>query len=247
MSHNIHQIAFYIHIIIGSIALIVFWFPLFAKKGSSNHRLFGNLFAKAMYAVSISGFLMSVLVLIDPIAVRLPSATMDAQTTSDFIVQNRIFSGFLLMLSVLVFSNVRQSILVLEAKANRAQLKTKFHISLLVLLGMLGLVMAIVGFNFDILLFEIFAALCIANSIGMLYYIFKKTIKKREWIIVHLGNILGAGIGTYTAFFAFGGSRLLGHLLTGDLMILPWILPSIIGVSASIYLTKKYRQQYQVI
>ncbi len=246
MSHNIHQIAFYLHVVIGSIAMIVFWLPLIAKKGSKNHRLFGNLFVKGMYAVSISGFIMSILVLVDPIAVRLPEAIMNTEKTNHFILQNRIFSGFLLMLSVLVFSNVRQSILVLEAKADRSSLKTPFHISLLIVLGLLGLSMAVIGFKFEILLFEIFAALCIFNSIGMLYYIYKPAIKNREWIIVHLGNILGAGIATYTAFLSFGGRRLLAEVLTGSLMILPWILPSIIGVTASIYLTKKYRNQYRI-
>jgi hypothetical protein len=247
MSHNVHQIAFFIHVIIGSIALIVFWLPLFAKKGSSKHRLFGNLFVKGMYTVSISGLIMSTLVLIDPIAVRLPEAIMSTEKTNSFILQNRIFAGFLLMLSVLVFSNVRQSIVVLEAKADRSRLKTKFHLSLLVILGLLGITMAVVGFIFEILLFKIFAGLCIANSLAMLYYIFKPSIKKREWIIVHLGNILGAGIGAYTAFFAFGGNRLFADILTGSLMVLPWVLPSIIGVTASIYLTKKYSQQYRVI
>jgi len=151
MSHSIHQIAFYLHVIIGSIAMVVFWLPLLAKKGSRNHRLFGNLFVKGMYAVSISGLLMSTLVLIDPIAIRLPESIMDAERTNNFILQNRIFAGFLLMLSVLVFSNVRQSILVLEAKADRSCLKTHFHIALLVVLGLLGLTMGFIGLKFEIL------------------------------------------------------------------------------------------------
>lgn len=246
MAHLIHQLAFYSHVTIGAVALIIFWLPMIAKKGSKNHIFYGKLFVNGMYAVSISGFIMSTLVLIDPIAVRLPTTLMDADKTASFIVRNRIFSGFLLMLSVLVFCNVRQAILVLKAKADRSVLKTPFHIGLLILLGVLGFVMGVVGVEHSILLFEIFAGLCIFNSIGMLYYIYKPAIKQREWLIVHLGNILGTGIAAYTAFFAFGGNRLFSAFLSGNLMVVPWILPGIIGTIASIYLTKKFRQRYKV-
>ena len=97
-----------------------------------------------------------------------------------------------------------------------------------------------------LLLFKIFAALSVSLSFSMMKYVFKPVLKQREWIIEHLGSILGAGIGAYTAFFAFGGSRLFATLLTGNLQVLPWVLPSVIGISASIYFSKKYRKQFRV-
>ena len=93
MSHLIHQFALYIHITIGAIALIIFWLPMFASKGSKNHRLYGKLFVNGMYAVSVSGIIMSLLVLADPVAVRLPEASLALQQ-QDFIAKNRIFAGF---------------------------------------------------------------------------------------------------------------------------------------------------------
>ena len=150
------------------------------------------------------------------------------------------------MLSILVFCNVRQSILVLRAKADRRLLKQPLHLGLVGFLGMTGAVVGWIAFNQDILLLRIFSILSIVSSAGMLYYIFKPQIKKREWILAHLGNIIGAGIGAYTAFFAFGGSRLFASLLTGDLMVLPWILPGIIGTFGSMYLSKKYRRQFSI-
>ena len=106
--------------------------------------------------------------------------------------------------------------------------------------------MAGIGIYHNILLYKIFAGISLLNSVGSLHYIFKRQLKAREWILAHLGNIFGAGIATYTAFFAFGGSRLFAQYLTGSLMVVPWILPSIIGIAASVVLTKKYRNKYRV-
>ena len=242
-----HQFAFYIHIVLGSIALVVFWLPLLTKKGGKNHRLTGKIFVYSMYAVSISGVIMTTLVLFDPMAVRQPQAVLNAQQIIDFKIRNRIFSGFLFMLSVLVFTNVRQSILVLKAKKDRSLLKTPFHLLTISFLGCSGLIMGWIGFQQELTLFKVFAILSVLICIGMFRYIFKATIKKNEWIIEHLGNILGAGIGAYTAFFAFGGARFFSEVFTGSLQIVPWILPSIIGVAASTYLTKKYRKTYRII
>ncbi|TQV89251.1 hypothetical protein [Aliikangiella coralliicola] len=246
MPQLIHQIAFYIHVIAGSIALVVFWLPIFAKKGDKKHRRFGQLFVNGMYAVSISGVLMTLFVLVDPIGVRAPERNLDIEQAYNLAYQNRVFAGFLLMLSILVFSNVKQSVLVLKVKAQRELLKTRFHIGTIIFLGMVGLVVGWIGFSEQLLLLQIFSVLSVLNSIGMLHYIYKSNLKQREWIIAHLGNILGAGIGAYTAFFAFGGSRLFSEILTGNLQVIPWIAPGVIGVVSSIYLTKKYQQQFRV-
>ena len=111
MPHLIHQTAFVIHVTIGALALLLFWLPLIASKGSKNHRFYGNLFINGMYAVAISGFLMSTLVIIDPIAVRMPTELSNPDKIERFILQNRIFAGFLLMLSILVWLGRKKFIL----------------------------------------------------------------------------------------------------------------------------------------
>jgi len=246
MQQLIHSAAFYLHITIGSLALVVFWLPLIAKKGSANHIRFGNWFAKGMYAVSISGVLMSSLVLADPIGIRYPLNDFSVERIAQIAAQQRIFAGFLLMLSVLVFSNVKQSLLVLKAKANRELLKTPFHLATLTVLGVMGAVMAWIGITQQIILFQIFSVLSMLNAFGGFRYIFKETLKKREWVIAHLGNIVGAGIGAYTAFFAFGGRRFLSEIFTGQLQVIPWIVPGVVGISLMTYFNRKYRQQYRV-
>ncbi len=74
----------------------------------------------------------------------------------------------------------------------------------------------------------------------MLYYIFKPSVKPREWSVAHLGNILGVGIGSYTLLLFFASSQLFASILTGPLTIIPWIAPGIVGEIGLLYLTKKY-------
>ena len=246
MPYFIHLTAFYIHVVAGSMAMVAFWLPMLTKKGDKKHRKYGKLFVNGMYAVTISGLIMTLLVLADPIGIRAPERNLTTQEAYQLAYQARVFAGFLFMLSVLVFSNVRQSILVLKAKADRTMLRKPLHVGMVVFLGVAGFIVGYLGTEQDILLLKIFAGLSIFNSVGMLYYIYKPTLKSREWVIAHLGNIVGAGIGAYTAFFAFGGSRLFAHMLSGNLMVIPWVLPGIVGIAGSIYLTKKYRKQFRV-
>ena len=157
MPHYLHQFAFYIHILAGSLSLIVFWLPLWTKKGNKNHRRIGQVFVYTMYVLAFSGVFMSSLVIVDPMSVRNITANLTAEETANFIYRNRVMAGFLFMLSVLVFCNVRQSILVLKVKANRSELKSPLHLSSLLFLGLLGLGLGYIGLIKSILLFEIFA------------------------------------------------------------------------------------------
>jgi len=246
MFHMVHQLAFYAHVTVGSAALLIFWLPFFTRKGHKRHRLIGKLFTNSMYIISVSGVIMSSLVLLDPVAVRYPDGGLDADVAERFVYQSRIFAGFLFMLSILVINNVRQAVLVLAAKAQRDQLKTPTNLASIAFLGVLGAIVGLIGLREQVLLFDVFAVICIGNSIGMFRYIYKPAIKEREWIIEHLGNICGAGIAAYTAFLSFGGRRLLGDLFAGNLQIVPWVLPAIVGVFAISILTRKYSRQFKV-
>lgn len=240
----LHKSLLFLHIAIGSVALIVFWLPVFARKGSPFHKRAGRWFAYGMYAVAVSGLLMSTLSLIDPLGVRMAGAELSMAEAFANAERVRVFSVFLLMLSVLVFVSVRHSILALRAKADRQALRRPAHVGTLVTLGVLGVTVGVVGVVYDELLLMIFAVLGVVASVGMLRYTFKPTLTRNEWWIEHLSNIIGGGIGAYTAFFAFGGRELFGHLLTGNLQVVPWILPSIVGVAFTIRLSRHYRAKF---
>jgi len=246
MIHLIHQFLLYFHITLGAAGLVVFWLPTLSKKGSPFHKRIGKIFVWTMFAISISGIIMSIMVLLDPIGVRAPERNLSLAQSLSLKQQSRETAVFLLMLSMLVFVNVKQSILVLKVKAERDWLKTPSTLIPIGLLLVTGIIVGIVAIIIVQPLFIVFSILSIVISYGSLKYIFKKELKEREWILEHMGNIFGAGIAAYTAFFAFGGRRFFDEIFTGNMQLIPWILPSVIGVSATIYFSKKYSKKYRV-
>ena len=246
MIHSIHQFLLYLHITIGAVGLVVFWLPTLSKKGSPFHKKIGQAFVWAMLITSVSGIIMSMMVLIDPIGVRVPARNLDFTQAINLKQQSRDTALFLLMLSMLVFVNVRQSVQVLKAKANRELLKSA---KILIPIGALlatGVIVGIIAIINVKPLFIIFSILSIFVSLDSLKYIYKTELKQREWVIEHMGNIFGAGIGAYTAFFAFGGRRFFSELFGNGMQIVPWVLPSIIGVVATVYMAKKYEKKYKI-
>ena len=219
---------------------------MLAKKGSQLHVVSGKIFSNGMLIVSVSGLVMSAFLLLDPIAVRYPEGGLAPEKAARVIEQNRNLGIFLLMLSLLVFVNVRHSILVLKAKADRSKLKNINHLGSIMSLLLAGVGVGLLALDKGNVLFAIFSLLSIVSSIGLARYIFKPELKPREWIIEHLTNIIGSGIGAYTAFFAFGGRRVFSEIFVGQMQLIPWVLPGIIGTVASIYLANKYRKQYRV-
>lgn len=220
---------------------------MFAKKGSKKHISSGKLFTTAMYIVALSGLIMSTIVLIDPIGIKFPNRDLSLNQGLAAAESVRTFAMFLFMLSVLVFTVVRQSILVLKAKADRTVLKSFSNISLIAFLALTAVIVGYIAIVKDVLLLKIFAVICLLNSIESYYYIFKNTLRTNEWIIAHLRHIVGAGIAAHTAFFVFGGSRLLNHILQGDSRVILWVAPGIIGTIFTVWYSKKKKKQLKLV
>ena len=247
--YALHKTALYAHIAVGAVALIVFWIPMAARKGSPLHRRAGRYFLWGMTAVAITGVGMSTLALIDPVGTRITGRTLDMDEAFGVAARVREFSLFLLMLSVLVYTAARQATLVLLARGDRQLLRQPWNVFCLVALGALALITGYVGLNgghvhdlSDVnVLLVIFAVISLNGSVRMLHYTFKATIRPREWMIEHIGNAIGCGIAAYTAFAAFGGRELLGSLLPGMWQVLPWVLPTVIGTVYARRASRDYR------
>ncbi|MEO0368441.1 MAG: hypothetical protein AAF197_06585 [Pseudomonadota bacterium] len=61
-----------------------------------------------------------------------------------------------------------------------------------------------------------------------------------DWMKEHIQGICISGIAAYTAFFSFGGAVWFRAVLPGNLMVVPWILPTIIGFIGIAYAIRKY-------
>jgi hypothetical protein len=240
----IHSILFILHILFGTAALILFWVPIFTQKGKLNHVKFGRYYANSMYTVAGTGALMAIMVLAIPLVIRAGMISENTDTEK-FAQMIRIFWVFLLYLSILSFTVTRHGIAVLKVKNNRTSLRKVSYLLPIIALVAGGPVIFYVGYVNEQTLHMLFGVLGLLVGVTMLKYCLQKNIKNREWILEHIGSMLGSGIGAYTAFLAFGGRTVLSDW--GQLQILFWIAPGVIGSATSALMCKKYKRLFTVI
>lgn len=237
----LHSILVNTHILFGAASLVLFWIPVIAKKGSPLHVRAGRYYSTAMYVVSISAFIASVMVLADPIGIRRPGMELDGEEAAELAESIRVGGLFLLMLSVLVFASIRHGLAALRERKQPGILRTPWHRGMIVTLGLLGACVGATGIWRGSILLMIFAGISIVAAIGMFRETQPKRLTPGQRTIAHLGGLIGSGIGAYTAFFAFGGARFLGDLLPGQWQALAWIIAPVIGTLAINILNRRYR------
>jgi hypothetical protein len=238
-----YQALLIIHVTIGFLSLLLFWIPIVAKKGSPLHIRTGHWYAKAMYAVGFSALVLALMMMIDPISFKFPVNDFSAEKIIKVAAELRGFGLFLLAISILVLVGVRHGLQSVRAKGNQALMRRAD--SLLINLALLSvgiwLGVAAVGGSPMSVLFYVFAALCSVTAINNLRFCLKHKVTRGEQIVAHIGGIIGAGIGSHTAFFVFGANRFLAELLSGYAVIIPWILPGVVGTLIIAQQSKKYR------
>ncbi len=235
--HTIHQTLLMVHIICGAILLFLFWVPMVAKKGSPLHIKSGQYFEWLMYFVTVPGFLMSLLVLWDPIAAR----GVDLESIKNlerFLQMNRAFAFFLLVLSLLGFVQLRHAILVLRDGPARTEVRKPVHYIPVLALLLGGIALLPLGLTFNIPLFTIFAVISTLAALRTIKFLVAKTVDRGAILREHIGNMIACGIAIYTAFSAFGGRRLFD--LSWQWELVTWIAPGVIGTIAVIYYNRKY-------
>lgn len=229
------------HIVVGAVALALFWVPVFAAKGSSLHVGAGKYYSIAMYIVSVTALIASVMVLADPIGIRRPGMELAPDEIARLTERFRIGGLFLLMLSVLVFSSVHHGLMAVRERRTPGVLSTPLHRAMILSLGALGLLVGVIGLQKSAVLLIIFGGISVMASIGMFRESRIQRLTRKDRIVAHLGGLLGSGIGAYTAFFAFGGARFFADLLPGQWQVVSWVIAPVIGTIAISRLSKKYR------
>lgn len=235
---TIHSILFVFHILFGGMAMLLFWVPMLAKKGSLDHIKFGRYYANTMYLVAATGALMALMVLLMPLTLK-ANMLVDGADPDKLALKLRVFWGFLLYLSVLTFVSIRQGQLVILSKFNHHIMRSPMHLLSIALLFLAGILILLLGIYFSSTLHIVFAIIGIVVALQVGRYCAHQSVTKGQWLAAHLGAFIGSGIAAYTAFFAFGGSRLFTQL--GSYQILFWVAPGIIGTALSWYLSRKYK------
>ncbi len=238
-----YKVVLYSHIIVGFLSLILFWIPVMAKKGSAWHARCGHWYAKCMYSVGISAMILSAMSLIDPLAFKFANHSFSAGELVKIIANQRDTGLFLMAISLLTVVGVHHGLQTIASKKDHAQMRNARNLgSNILLLGFGGvLAYSATGNSPMSVLFYVFAGLCSYTAVVNLRYCLRSDVTPGQRIIAHLTSIIGAGIGSHTAFFLFGASRLMAGVFTGYLALVPWILPSVVGFVLIAKQARKYR------
>ena len=238
----LHSTLFFVHILFGTAALILFWVPICTKKGQLNHKKFGRAYRNIMYAVAGSGSAMAIIVIAIPLVIKPQLA--NAENVEQAVENIRYFWLFLLYLALLSFTTTRHGDAVLKAGNDRSILRRFSYVTPLFMLAIGGVVFIVIGSQLGQTLHLLFGILGCVVGTSMLRYVFKNQIAKGAYLLEHIGSMIGSGIGAYTAFLAFGGRHILEGI--GGFQIIFWIAPGVLGSIFSFYLTRKYRKIFQI-
>ena len=227
------------HVATGFLGLAAFWVPVFARKGGRTHVRAGRVYAYCAYVVTLSALTAA--------AGRVLSYRFQGLGLAER-PELYAFAVFLGCLGVVTFAMVRQAIRVVETKRAPEALRTTFHQAL----GWASIAgtLLVVGFALGawspvspVLLG--LSPLGLFTGTGMLRMMRAPGARRMGWMYSHLGSMLGSGISFHTAFFVFGAERLWAYELAGPLAVVPWILPTLVGVPAIVVWTTYYRRSFE--
>ena len=173
-----HTSLLYLHIALGAVALLLYWLPVIARKGSKLHINAGKAFYYIMLIVASSGIVMSLMGLYDPVGIYTAGRQMSAEQIQRMLVWRVPFSQFLLLLSLLTWVTVRHAIGVLRAKTDRLILRRWFYQGPVLALVPLALYVAYQGISIAMPLLIIFAvvSLVTATTIVLSKYVIRGDI-----------------------------------------------------------------------
>ena len=232
--HSIQQGLLYLHIFTGGLGLLLFWIPIFGRKGGFNHRRFGVYFRRTMLTSVISGVILALFWIVVPTVVH-PELLDNPKAIPYF----QRFGAFLVHLGLVMYTSVMGGQWALEAKHSRDSLRTPARVAPAVLLVFTSIGSGYMGIRYEQVLMMVFAPLGLMIAWGQLRFIFAKEVEPKAWLVEHLSGYIGTAIGAYTAFFAFGGRTLFSDI--GAWQYAFWILPGVIGNFAVVLLARKYR------
>jgi uncharacterized membrane protein len=203
----------FFHISSGFISLVLFWLPVFLKKGGKGHRNTGKAYVFFMWIVVGSAALLSIknviigqyfmasflgfiaLITANPLWYGIAILKKDKVQSKQFRIAHTVFDAVIVVSSVLLVSFG----IYLQSQGSGSAI-------LMIIFGSLGLL-----------------------DIPSLIKKLKGTSPEIDPIRDHMIGLLTSGIAAYSAFFVFGAHTWVEKLLPGMWAVLPWTAPGVIG------------------
>ena len=217
-----------IHITAGFTSIIIFWLPIFLKKGSNLHVKIGKLYVLLMWVVVITAALMSI---------------------KNIIIGAYTMAAFLGFLAVITANPLWYGIAVLRHKKGLGESYRKKHMMFNATIFITGILLVIYGIYLGGegagVLMLIFGILGITTGREVVL-MYRNSGEESNWMAEHIRGMMTSGIAAYTAFAVFGGGNFFREYLTGYWSVVPWVMPTIVGLVIIKYYKKSYMKKQKL-
>lgn len=250
------------HIVAGFLGLALFWVPVFAAKGGRLHVRAGWAFVCCAGCVGVSGLISCSWGLLHlPSLLGTGLQRIPEHELPHVMEQARFLFAILGYLSLAVLSGLWFGLEVVRTRNRHETLRSPL---LLGLHGATGLwALGLFAFGAWTLIAShrgshllspeassrywipvILGLVGLLGAKGDLDYALRPRPSRMAWWYKHMENMLGVGIAFHTAFLVLGVNRLFRLPLSGAWQLLPWVLPTAIGVPAIHFWVRWYQRRF---
>lgn len=226
-----------VHVVAGFTGLAAFWIPIFTRKGGKHHRLFGKVFKYCAYVVLVAAMFSVALHL----AEGLQSGAGPVSSPSSFA-----FLVFLGYLAIVTFAILHHGVTVLEHKdlVSMNTLLNRMFAGLAIGASLFLIAYALYFRPPNLIILLALSPIGLSSGLGVLKAIRGQRPERNAWLYEHMGAMIGAGIAFHTAFAVFGSNRIFDLGLSGFVAVIPWILPALVGIPATVIWTRHYQRKF---
>jgi uncharacterized membrane protein len=212
------------HVAAGFASLLLFFIPMFARKGGKLHSQVGKWYTYTMWAVVVSAILLCII---------------------RFYQGHYVMALFLSFLALLTSRPLYYAIAILKHKQARSVklLRTDFILRLALSIYspiLIGFGLGLWGPGGHALL-TVFGTIGAVTSIPSIIQDLRGHKTDYNWLADHISGMIVSAIAAFTAFFSFGGRNIFGDAFDGNLVVFVWLAPTFIGVAIAQYHKRKLK------
>jgi hypothetical protein len=212
------------HIAAGTLALIAFWVPMLARKGSANHKRWGRIFAYAVYVAATLACSMGLL--------NLTVENGRHPTLADRAVFDGLFGWMMIYLGLLSQLLVHYGLAAVANRRVPAQNRNVAALASMAVVALFAVICAVQGLQ---LAQPLMVALAVLGLIAVGTFARAALSPKpapTAYLAEHVKAMVAGGISAYTAFLSVGLLRIVPEQVFNPLV---WALPSVVGVMLIIH------------
>lgn len=219
-----------VHVGSGVVALTSFWGAVATRKGGIAHRRWGWLFSNAIYVAGAMALGMGGLSLVWPLAMH-PGLTDEA-------LYRGLFGWMMLYLAVLTISMTRYGLIMVANKRNHAANRHWSMVALQIIVLVAAVNCAVHGVILGQPLMILVSVIGFGTTLTYLWFMFRASPGRADYIPEHLKAMVATGIAAYTAFLSVG---LVDMFPAHAFNPVIWAVPTVIGMGLIIWFLRRFK------